>query len=122
MKLQFAVPAVHAAWGTALAYRPGTALTAVGGPAASPRERLVLRLLGARHLGQAAVTAAVPTPGVLAAGSAVDLLHAASCLALALAGPRWRRAGGLGCLSASAFAVAGLTVAWQAARTAEDAG
>lgn len=51
----------------------------------SPAVHVLLRVLGARHLAQAAITAAWPTPAVLAAGAQVDLLHAASMLLAAKA-------------------------------------
>ncbi|QMU77803.1 hypothetical protein GXW83_21035 [Streptacidiphilus sp. PB12-B1b] len=49
-----------------------------------------IQVLGARQLVQAAVTAPAPTGAVLALGVEVDLLHAASMLALAAVAPRWR--------------------------------
>lgn len=111
MNERLALPALHAAWGAMLLWHPAPVLSALAGRPAHRRDRLLLRLLGARHLGQAAVTAAAPTPAVLAAGGAVDLLHALTCLGLAVTRPRWRHAAGLGCLSASAFAAAGFATA-----------
>jgi hypothetical protein len=104
------VPALHAAWGAVLVCGPAR-LLALTGEEPSPAARRVLRVLGARHLGQAVVTAARPGPWMLRAGSAVDLLHAASCAALAVADARWRRAAALGAAGATAMAAAGLAAA-----------
>jgi hypothetical protein len=49
----------------------------------SRRACAVGRLLGARHLLQAAICGAVPTRWLIRAGAAADLVHAASMLALA---------------------------------------
>jgi hypothetical protein len=74
------------------------------------RELVVVRLLGARHLLQAAVTAAVPTPAVLRIGAGVDAAHATSMIVAAL-DPRRRRPVIAEMLCASAFGVAGLLAA-----------
>lgn len=121
MRQPLAIPTGHAVWGTALVCCPGPVLTAVAGQPVGRPELLILRVLGARHLAQAAVSAAVPSRAVLRAGAVVDLLHAASCVGLALAEPRWRRAAGLGGLSASAFAAAGLAIARGAGRRSRHA-
>ena len=105
-----AVPALHAAWGGLLVCAPAQ-LTRLAGEVPSPSSRRVLRLLGARHLGQAAVTAARPGPAALRAGGVVDIVHAASCAGLALVDARWRRAAALGCSGAIALAAAGFAAA-----------
>ena len=105
-----AVPALHAAWGGILVCVPAR-LIRLAGEVPSPSSRRVLRLLGVRHLGQAAVTAARPGPAALRAGGVVDILHAASCAGLALADARWRRAAVLGCSGATALAAAGFAAA-----------
>ncbi|MBA2323204.1 MAG: hypothetical protein H0V92_03995 [Pseudonocardiales bacterium] len=57
----------------------------------STAARGVMRILGARHLLQAGVEAAVPTPTVLKVGAAVDAIHALTCLGFAVVGgARWR--------------------------------
>jgi hypothetical protein len=104
------VPALHAAWGGLLVCAPAR-LIRLAGEVPSPSSRRVLRLLGARHLGQAAVTAARPGPAALRAGGVVDILHAASCAGLALADARWRPAAALGCCGAMALAAAGFAAA-----------
>jgi hypothetical protein len=50
-----------------------------------------VRVLGARHLAQAVNSTVHPTPGTRTLSSAVDLLHAASMLGLAMVSPRLRR-------------------------------
>ena len=62
------------------------------GSAPSARACAVGRLLGARHLTQAAVCGAMPTRWLIAAGSAADVLHSASMLALAAEDPGLRSA------------------------------
>jgi hypothetical protein len=74
----------------------------------------VTRVLGARQLAQALVSGPAPSYPVLAVGVEVDLLHAASMLALALAGRR-RRAAFTDALIAGAFALAGTIAAREAA-------
>ena len=51
----------------------------------------VIRVLGARHLAQAALEALVPDRRVRLAGIGVDLAHAASMVALAAWSPAGRR-------------------------------
>lgn len=68
----------------------------------------VMRILGARQLVQAALTAARPSPGGLRAGAAVDALHATSMIALALGDRRRCRAALLSAAGAAGFALAGL--------------
>jgi hypothetical protein len=78
------------------------------------RAQGVARVLGARQLGQALASGAAPSYPVLAVGVEVDLLHAASMLALALARRR-RRAAFTDALIAGAFALAGALAAREAA-------
>jgi hypothetical protein len=59
---------------------------------AYPRNRLwIVRLLGARLVGQHAAVVAVPRPSVLRVAAGIDLLHAATMLPL-LRSPRYGRA------------------------------
>lgn len=75
----------------------------------------LMRVIGARHLAQAAITAPRPTPAVLAVGAQVDLLHAASMVVAAAADSERRArllsdagvAGLLGLLGFAAYASAG---------------
>lgn len=68
----------------------------------------VARVLGVRHLLQAAITLAAPTRKVVLAGAIADFLHGASDVAAAVAEPRWRPA-------ATADAVVAFTSAGTAA-------
>jgi hypothetical protein len=83
-------------WGGALLIAPQALLRAGAGAGAgrdSSRAAItVARVLGARHLLQAAVTTAAPTPRVVAFGTVVDSLHAVQQLTLAVVSPRWRAA------------------------------
>lgn len=71
-----------AIWGTTLLLAGPRIWVALTGDRPNEADRLGLRALGARHLGQGVFQAVVPTTGqrVLVA---VDLLHATSMLALA---------------------------------------
>lgn len=87
------IGATRAAWGAVLLVAPGAVLAAVVAPA-QQRGRpatIVLRVLGARQLAQAAVERRWPRPRVLALAATVDALHAASGLLLATVDRRWRR-------------------------------
>jgi hypothetical protein len=70
----------------------------------------VARLLGARHLAQATLTALVPRPGVFVAGAGVDALHAASMVMLVAADRTARRAALTDAVVEAAFAASGLAV------------
>lgn len=83
------------------------------------RGRGVARVLGARQLTQAVLSGPVPGYPVLAAGAAIDLIHAASMLALAADGRR-RRAALTDALIAGGFAAAGAAAARQAKREPAD--
>ncbi|SEG47680.1 hypothetical protein SAMN04489712_105434 [Thermomonospora echinospora] len=78
-------------WGAALLVAPGLLLRASAGRPTSPADRWVLRVLGLRHLVQAGLYVRHPTPVACAVGGAVDVLHVASCLAVAPFASRWRR-------------------------------
>ena len=77
------------------------------GHATSQRACTVARILGARHLAQAVLTLWRPRPAMLLAGAGIDACHAASMLALAMAGPRVRRAGIADAVTAAAFTATG---------------
>jgi hypothetical protein len=113
-----AVVLLRGAYGVALCCAPGPMISLVAGGGASPNPgaRAVARVLGARHLAQAVLSAARPTPAVLSLGAGVDVLHSASMLALAAVDrPRWRL--GLtdgviaGAFAASGFAAVGRSLA-----------
>ncbi|ANS28696.1 hypothetical protein R1CP_20080 [Rhodococcus opacus] len=73
-------------------------------------EQVVVRLLGARHLLQAAITTALPTPSVLRYGAGVDAAHAASMMVAAL-DRRRRRTAVAETVCASVFTIAGVRAA-----------
>jgi hypothetical protein len=100
------VPFARASYGAALLCAPGPIIGVVTGQPPSPSARQVARLLGARHLTQAAVTAVNAGPEVVALGTVVDLLHAASMFAFAAVVPDLRRAELADALAATALAVA----------------
>jgi hypothetical protein len=75
------------------------------------RAHTVDRVLGSRHLAQAIVSQAVPTARVLLLGAAVDLLHAASMLALAGVSRRRQSAALTEAVAALGFAAAGALAA-----------
>ncbi len=86
-----AAAVARAGWGCTLLFAPERVL-ALGTRGPAPRVAVtVARVLGARQLVQAAVTAARPTGPVTAAGLAVDGLHAGTDLGLAAVSRRWRR-------------------------------
>jgi hypothetical protein len=96
---------IRAGWGLLLIANPGRVLRAGGGHD-DRVSRGVVRVLGVRHLVQAAAVAARPTPGAQAAGVAVDVLHGSSALAFAAVDQRQRRFA----LGEAALAALGATV------------
>lgn len=88
---------------------PNLVPTRILGRPLRPRELGVVRLLGARHLLQAAVTAAAPTPAVLRLGAGVDAAHATSMI-VAAGDRRRRRAAVTEMLCAAALAALGLRI------------
>jgi hypothetical protein len=105
-RLRLLVPLARAGYGAALLCAPGPMIGVVTGKPPSRRACQVARVLGVRHLAQAAVTALNPGPEVVALGVVVDLLHAASMFAFAAAVPDLRDAELADALAATALAVA----------------
>jgi hypothetical protein len=66
------------------------------------------RVSGAKHIVQAAVSAAIPDGEVVLAGAALDALHSAAMLGLATADKQHRRASLAEAAVAGAFAAAGI--------------
>ena len=102
-----ALSLTRAAYGAALLCAPGAVISRCTGQPASTRTRAVVRVLGSRHLIQAAVTARAPSNLVLRAGVLVDLAHAASMLALGAVGQPLRRTPLADGLVAAIFAALG---------------
>ena len=101
--------AAGATAGLVLLARPLRVLGAVA--PAFPRERAwLVRALGARMLVQHAVVLVRPGPGVLTAGAAVDLLHAASLVPF-VGSARYGRAARISAAVALGSAVAGRVLA-----------
>jgi hypothetical protein len=103
----------RAAYGAALCCAPGVLLRLEGGAGtdSGPHARAVARVLGGRHLAQAFLSAARPTPAVLALGAGSDVLHSASMVALGLLDRPRRRLGLTDGLIAVTFALAGAGLA-----------
>jgi hypothetical protein len=97
----------RAAYGAVLIIVPGRLISARTGRAASRRACLVARVLGARHLIQALVCGTMPTRWLIRAGTAADLLHAGSMVALAAEDSGLRPALLTDAGIAAGFAVAG---------------
>ncbi|MCW2936348.1 MAG: hypothetical protein JWM19_7310 [Actinomycetia bacterium] len=107
---RLAVPLARAGYGAALLCAPGPMIRLCTGQTPSRRANSVARVLGIRHLAQAAITAWAPGPDMATAGPVIDLLHAASMLALAAAGRPLRRAELADALVAATLAVAARAV------------
>jgi hypothetical protein len=106
-----ALQLTRAGYAVALLLKPGLTIRLATGRAPGGRACRVARLLGARHLAQATLTALAPRPGVFAAGAAADALHAASMFVLAVANRAGRRTALTDAMAEAAFAAAGLAAA-----------
>jgi hypothetical protein len=105
----------RAGYGVALVAVPGL-LIGLTGQRPGRRDCAVARVLGARHLLQAGVTAAaqLADPGdsvVLGGGAAADLVHASTMVALGVVDPRARRAALIDTGVETALALAGIAAA-----------
>ena len=89
---------------------PRRALTALSGHPPDEHARLYARILGARHLAEAAILWRWTTPAVLRAGAAVDALHGASAGVL-VGRDDHRRLAALNVASATTWAFVGLALA-----------
>jgi hypothetical protein len=78
-----ALQLTRTSYGVALVLAPGATIRLATGRLPGRQARRVARLLGARHLIQAALTAVVPQPAVFMMGAQIDTIHSASMLALA---------------------------------------
>jgi hypothetical protein len=107
-----ALQVARAGYGGVLLLVPGPVIRMCTGRPAGARARNVARLLGARHVLQAAVTAvAAPGAEALGIGAAIDLTHAASMAGLAVLDRRVRRVTLADALIETGFAAASLSSA-----------
>jgi hypothetical protein len=104
----------RAGWGGALLFAPRVVLNRVHHVEIDTKSVLVARVLGARHLTQAALSGVNPSPEVLAMGVWVDLAHASTAVALAVVDRTRARAG----LADTAVAGLWAGVGWRDLRTA----
>lgn len=100
---------VPGALGVALLARPHQVGEAVSDTSGRPADWIV-RLLGARMAGQAALTFVRPTTAITALGTGTDLTHAASMVWAARRLPRYRRAALTSAAVATIFGAADLAV------------
>lgn len=100
----------RAAYGVALLCAPARVAGLAAGAPPNSTIRLAGRVLGARQVAQAVVTAARPGPSTLRFGAATDAAHCASMVALA-ADCRKRRGALTDASVALALAVAGMLLA-----------
>jgi len=98
---------IGAAWGAELAFNAESVFGVIAGRAPDHTELLLARVLGVRHLAQAVPQLAVPGTGARLLAS-VDVIHAASMVALAVLSPRERRVALTSAAAAGALAVMGL--------------
>jgi len=99
------------AWGALLLLAPAVPLRALTGGSEPGGGPTLLRILGARHVLQAAVTLAMPTAWTLRLGAVADALHSVSALAFAAVDDRERRAPLLDAAVAAAWAAASVRAA-----------
>jgi hypothetical protein len=97
----------RAAYGAALLAVPSRILRAYGGDPADGPAVAAARVLGGRHLVQAALVGSDPGPVRRVGGAVVDLLHAASMFALARMDAPRRRPALIDGSVAAAFGVLG---------------
>jgi hypothetical protein len=83
---------MRAGWGVALLLAPREVLSDVPGVPIGPKTLVVARILGIRHLVQACLSGARPTPEILAAGVWVDFVHSMTALGLAVTDHKHARA------------------------------
>lgn len=106
MKIR-AIELVRAGWGAVLLAAPAEVLDHIHGVRVDRKALVVTRILGARHLTQAALSGVNPGPEVLAAGVWVDAVHSATALGLAVLDRRRARGGVTDAAVAASWAVLG---------------
>jgi len=95
---------VRAAYGLVQLAAPALLADRVAPDRVGPRARVVIRVLGARHLLQAGAASAVDRPSAHQVGAVVDALHALSMVALSFTGRGRRRLAVLDACVAGTFA------------------
>lgn len=109
-----ALVAARALWGLTLLVAPGAVLRDLPHERVDVAARLFARLLGARHLAEAAVLGRRHSAGWILGGAAVDTTHAATMAALAFVRPERRLLATANALAAAAMATAGVVEARRA--------
>ena len=107
-----ATAVLRAGWGLTLLLVPGRLVPSGAPPGVVP----AARVLGARHLLQAAASGVAPTGPVAVLGTVVDTLHTGSLLVLAAAAPQWRRVALLDAVIESGLTAAAWSVTGTARR------
>ena len=103
------VELARASWGAALLLDPAAVLERVHHLRADRASLVVARILGARHVVQAALSGLRPSPAVLAVGVWVDGAHATTAIALACVDRARARAA----LTDAAVAAAWMAAGWR---------
>ena len=104
-----ATAVARAGWACVLLLVPDKVLRIGGRPPIPAAAIAIARVLGARQLIQAAVTAVAPTGPVAGLGALVDALHAGTNVGIAALSPRWRRTALTDAAIAAGFAASGWT-------------
>jgi hypothetical protein len=111
------------AWGVVLLVAPDRVLALSHGDDPHDRTaRRVLRILGCRHLAQAAIELVGPRPAVQYLGAGVDGIHALTSAGLAAVDRRWRRSAVIDAAVASGFAIGTAVTAKAVGPTTEHPG
>lgn len=106
MKIR-AIELIRAGWGAVLLAAPAEVLDHIHGVQVDRKALVITRILGARHLTQAALSGVSPGPEVLAAGVWVDAVHSATALGLAVLDRRRARGGVTDAAVAASWAALG---------------
>lgn len=96
--------AVRAGWGAVLVLCPDAVVGSASGRSPTSATRVVARILGARHLAQAAAGLEWHSQTARDLGLATDMLHALTGLGFAMLPTGWRRGALLDASLAAAFA------------------
>jgi hypothetical protein len=101
----------EAVWGLVLVCAPQRVIRWVNGSGSDPPEVVAARVLGARHVVQAAALFSRPTRARMLVGSGLSGLHAASMLLLGTVDAPRRRLAACDAAIAGAWCVSGLLLA-----------